>query len=267
MIDADLLSEMRALWQKAGDTLFGPDGVVLKGVMPGAERANMARLGYAIDRLAATLTACGVALLMPLDEHAAPHAVAAAMRLCHEGGLRGFSARGQSPAATRELLLNAAIEAGCDRALFLGHDSIIDRQGFWQLMSSMDRHEVAAVAAVTRVPTPPPSTVIELSAFVGQDGAVRRMTKEDLTISGVPFPVHHLDGIVALLLDLSQIGRFQGPRFSSKTEGTLHVSEDEAFAKWLDRHSLDLWVDPKAQVARVAQQLYGFRWEPPKGEE
>jgi hypothetical protein len=264
VIDADALAEMRGLWQKAGDALLGPDGPVARGALPGADRADAARLGYALDRLAATLTAGGIALCMPLDEHAAPHAVAAAMRLCHEGGLRGFSARGQSPAATREMLLEAALSAGCDRALFLGHDSLVDRQGLWQLMSTMDATGAAAVAAITVVPVPPPQPPTALSAFVGREGSVRRMTKDDLTVSGVPFPVHHLDGIVALLLDLSKIRRYQGPRFSSRTEGTVHVSEDEAFAKWLDMHSLDLLVDPKAQAARVAQQLYGFRWEPPK---
>jgi len=266
-LKADERDALMAAWTKAGEALFGPGGAADKGELPfGFDRATPERLSAGIHRLALTFTAGGIALAMPLDEPPAPHAVAAALRLCGEAGLRGFSARGKSPAATREILLDAAIAAGCDRLLFLGHDSLIDRNGLWQLMASMDRHGAAAVAAVTVVPVAPPEPAEELSAFVGHGDVIQRLRKDDVTSTGTAFPVHHLDGIVALLLDLVQIRRYQGPRFSSRTEGSAVVTEDEGFAKWLDMHSLDLLVDPKAQVARVGQQIYGYRWQPPKDE-
>lgn len=265
----DTEDRARALeeWNKAGQALFGDDGPLAMSSTPDMARVGVDAVVAGIKRFVVTVGAHGIALCMPLDQPPAAHAIAAAMRLCNEAGLRGFSARGQTPATTRELLLMAAIEAGCDRALFLGHDSVIDRQGLWQLMATMERTEAAVVSALTRVPVAPPAPPNALSAFVGHEGAVRRMTTEDVTVSGAPFPVHHLDGIVAMLLDLDQIKRFASPRFSSKTEGMNVITEDEAFAKWLDMHSLEMVVDPKVSTARVGEQLYGWRWEPPKESE
>lgn len=263
----DERKEFLDIWTAAGAEFFGPDGPIAKGAIPGASRMSPDRLRTAIRRFGLTLPAEGVALCMPVDEPPAQHAHAASMRLCHDGGLLGFCAKAKSPAATREMLLRAAIQADCDRALFLGSDSLIDRQGLWQLMATMDRHGAAVVAAVTVVPSVPGAIPTELGAYVGQDGAVRRMVKDDAPRSGVAFPVHHLDGISAMLVDLVQIRRYQGPCFSSRTEGTTVVDEDEGFAKWLDMHGLSILVDPKAQALRLGQQLFGWRWEPPKDEE
>lgn len=266
MTDDDRKAMMTG-WSSFGQQLLGSDGFLAKNTLPGADRVTVERLEAALVRLGLTVGAGGIALGMPLDVPAAPHAVAAAMRLVGEAGLRGFAVRSVSPAATRELLVNAAIEAGCDRMLMLGPDAIVDRQGLWQMMSTIERTGAAAIAGVAPVPVQPGQPVTALSAFVGQEGDVRRLLKEDVPTTGVAFPVHHLDGIVALMLDLTQIRRYQGPRWSSRTEGTEHISEDVAFAKWLDMHSLDLLVDPKVTVARLGEQLYAYRWEPPKADE
>ena len=243
------MTELKKLWDQFGEKIFS-DPIYTKRLTP--EWFNL----Y-LERFIDQIQYCGVGLGIPCKREVVQETLATAMMLTGNKGILGMSNHGFEVAANREGLVNFFIEKGFSRMLFLDSDTVIDEPGLKQLMDSMDATGAAVMSALVKIR----ETNGEYNACIGHedDGRHIKVTTENMGETGAPFPVEH--GCLAVaLLDLEQIKKHPGPRFQRVFDGRKHLGEDQLFCRWIQKNSLELWVDPKVQTVHVVPMYLGHRW-------
>lgn len=248
-MDEDRRQQLLKIWNTHGEKLLSDEKVL--------ERLDVRTLLEMLNRIGGSNPE--VALAMPIYRNVEAETLNVMMDLVYTAGLRALTAVSFEVTNNREVLIDTAYRLGYKRLLFLDSDTVVDVEGFKQLMETMDRTEVSMVAALVRRRAPSINGVA-YNAFMGEMGDMRPVLPDDLPTTGVAFPVFYV-GLAVALLDLTKICRYPGPRFARKAEGYQHFSEDLLFCRWLEGHELEFLVDPKVRTAHVLATVFQH---PPK---